>query len=77
MSETENMNPETTTQVKEAFGPYEMSQACVELLMGEPFFAAVSRRVDKAPNKNVPTAGVKVNKKSQNFELVYNRDFFL
>ena len=42
--------------------------------MREPFFAAISRRVNKRATKSIPTAGVTVTKDGQ-FELVYNPDF--
>jgi predicted metal-dependent peptidase len=44
--------------------------------MNEPFFAALSRRIDKKPWKAIPTAGVRVNPVSGHFEMVYNPDFF-
>jgi len=45
------------------------------LLMREPFFAALSRRIDKIRTDSVPTAGVRVNPDSAQFELFYNPDF--
>jgi predicted metal-dependent peptidase len=45
------------------------------LLMREPFFAALSRRIDKTPTSALPTAGVRVNPHTQQFELMYNPDF--
>jgi predicted metal-dependent peptidase len=46
------------------------------LLCDEPFFAALSRRIDKRPTQAVPTAGVRVNPKSERFEMLYNPEFF-
>ncbi len=46
------------------------------LLQDEPFFAALSRRVDKRPDRGFPTAGVRVNPDSHQFEMVYNPNFF-
>jgi predicted metal-dependent peptidase len=46
------------------------------LLCDEPFFAALSRRVDKRPTKTIPTAGVHVNPKTERFEMLYNPEFF-
>ena len=45
------------------------------LLMQEPFFAAISRRIDKTPTDAIPTAGVRVNPERQQFELLYNPKF--
>ena len=46
------------------------------LLMRETFLAALSRRVDKRVNKSIPTAGVRVNPDTAQFELSYNPEFF-
>ena len=46
------------------------------LLVSEPFFAALSRRVDKRASTVVPTAGVRVNPDNAQFELIYNPEYF-
>ena len=46
------------------------------LLQDEPFFAALSRRVNKQASKAIPTAGVCVNPETYHFEMLYNPDFF-
>ena len=46
------------------------------LLIREPFFAALSRRIDKSESKMIPTAGVRVNPDTAQFELIYNAEFF-
>jgi len=46
------------------------------LLRDEPFFAALSRRIDKRATTSVPTAGVRVTDDGR-FEMLYNPDFFL
>ena len=46
------------------------------LLMKEPFFAALSRRIDKRASTALPTAGVRVNPETAQFEMLYNPDFF-
>lgn len=45
------------------------------LLDKEPFFAAISRHVDKRPSRNLPTAGVRVTSDGH-YEMLYNPDFF-
>jgi predicted metal-dependent peptidase len=45
------------------------------LLMREPFFAALSRRIDKTSSTSIPTAGVRVNPHTAQFELLYNPEF--
>ena len=56
--------------------PYSLNQEIVKLLQDEPFFAALSRRIDKKPSTGIPTAGVRVNPDTQSFEMVYNPTFF-
>ena len=55
---------------------FDLNKHTARLLMNEPFFAALSRRIDKKPMKGIPTAGVRVNPTSGTFEMVYNPDFF-
>jgi len=45
------------------------------LLMTEPFFASLSRRIDKTSTESIPTAGVRINPERQQFELLYNPKF--
>ena len=44
--------------------------------MNEPFFAALSRRIDKRSTTSIPTAGVMVDPKTAQFVLMYNPEFF-
>ena len=46
------------------------------LLSDEPFFSAISRRVNKSPSRGLPTAGVTVDKDTLQFKMLYNPDFF-
>ena len=43
--------------------------------MDEPFFAAISRRVNKTASTAVPTAGVRVTPDGY-YEMIYNPKFF-
>ena len=54
---------------------FDLNMHTARLLMNEPFFAALSRRIDKRASNAVPTAGVRVSDQGQ-FELVYNPEFF-
>ena len=54
---------------------FNLNDHVYRLLQSEPFFAALSRRIEKKVNKNIPTAGVRVNEDGY-FEMVYNPDFF-
>lgn len=40
---------------------FDLNQEIVKLLQDEPFFAALSRRIDKRPSTSIPTAGVRIN----------------
>ena len=46
------------------------------LLADEPFFSAISRRVNKQSSRAIPTAGVTVDKDTLQFKMLYNPDFF-
>jgi len=54
---------------------FNLNDHVYRLLQSEPFFAALSRRIEKKANKAIPTAGVRVNENGY-FEMVYNPDFF-
>ena len=54
---------------------FNLNLHAARLLMREPFFAALSRRIDKTPTTAIPTAGVRVNPDRAQFELMYNPEF--
>ena len=56
--------------------PFDLNQHTFALLRQEPFFAALSRRITKMATNAIPTAGVKLNKDTAQFEMVYNPEFF-
>lgn len=55
---------------------FDLNFHTARLLMSEPFFAAISRRVNKRASFGIPTAGVMVNKETAQFEMLYNPGFF-
>ena len=55
---------------------FDLNDHTYRLLESEPFFASLSRRINKKVMKSIPTAGVRVTDDGQ-FEMVYNPDFFL
>ena len=55
---------------------FDLNIHTARLLMDEPFFAAISRRIDKRASYAVPTAGVMVNPDTAQFEMLYNPEFF-
>ena len=54
---------------------FKLNDHVYRLLQSEPFFAALSRRIEKKASSAVPTAGVRVNEDGY-FEMIYNPDFF-
>jgi predicted metal-dependent peptidase len=54
---------------------FNLDEHIVSLLRDEPFFAALSRRMEKVATKSVPTAGVKFNADRCRFEMYYNPEF--
>ena len=54
---------------------FDLNKHTARLLMQEPFFAALSRKIDKKSTTAVPTAGVRVTDEGR-FEMVYNPEFF-
>jgi predicted metal-dependent peptidase len=54
---------------------FNLDEHIVDLLRDEPFFAALSRRMEKVATRSVPTAGVSFNEVRCRFELYYNPDF--
>jgi len=55
---------------------FDLNIHVARLLMKEPFFAALSRRIDKRASTALPTAGVRVNPETAQFEMLYNPSFF-
>lgn len=55
---------------------FDLNLHVYRLLQNEPFYAAISRRVNKASSTALPTAGVRICKETKQFEMLYNPDFF-
>jgi len=55
---------------------FDLNKHTARLLMKEPFFAALSRKIDKRASTAIPTAGVRVNPETGTFEMLYNPEFF-
>ncbi len=55
---------------------FDLNMHTARLLMEEPFFAAISRRINKRASYGIPTAGVMVNKETAQFDMLYNPKFF-
>ena len=63
---------ETVKEIKK----FDLNLHVARLLQQEPFFAALSRRIDKRSSNALPTAGVRVNPETAQFEMLYNPEFF-
>ena len=55
---------------------FDLKLHAYRLLMDEPFFAALSRKIEKRASTAIPTAGVRVDPETAQFEMIYNPDFF-
>ena len=55
--------------------PSNLNEHTYRLLESEPFFAALSRRINKTATNAIPTAGVRVTDDGQ-FDMLYNPEFF-
>jgi len=55
--------------------PFDLNEHTYRLLESEPFFASLSRRINKKLTTAIPTAGVRITDEGQ-FEMVYNPEFF-
>ena len=55
---------------------FDLNKHVARLLMDEPFFAALSRKIEKKATGEIPTAGVRINPDSATLEMVYNPEFF-
>ena len=56
--------------------PFDLELQLYSLLKDEPFFASLSRRINKSKTTAVPTAGVRVNPRTGRYEMVYTPEFF-
>jgi len=54
---------------------FDLNMHTARLLMSEPFFAAISRRINKRASFGIPTAGVVISKDTAQFEMLYNPNF--
>ena len=55
---------------------FDLQLHAYRLLMDEPFFAALSRKIEKRASNAIPTAGVRVDPETAQFEMIYNPEFF-
>tara|TARA_R110000851_G_scaffold46836_2_gene113913 strand:+ start:3500 stop:4792 length:1293 start_codon:yes stop_codon:yes gene_type:complete len=55
---------------------FDLNKHVARLLLDEPFFAVISRNIDKTASNALPTAGVRVNPDTAQFEMLYNPEYF-
>jgi predicted metal-dependent peptidase len=65
----------TPEQLAAAVAEFDLNRHTARLLTDEPFFAALSRRINKKASGAIPTAGVRVTDDGH-FEMLYNPAFF-
>jgi len=54
---------------------FDLKLHAYRLLMDEPFFACLSRKLEKKEDRSIQTAGVYVNEQTGQFEMIYNPEF--
>tara|TARA_R110000744_G_scaffold190261_2_gene309310 strand:+ start:2066 stop:3331 length:1266 start_codon:yes stop_codon:yes gene_type:complete len=64
------------TEIVKEIKKFDLNMHVARLLQQEPFFASLSRRIDKRSSNALPTAGVRVNPETAQFEMLYNPEFF-
>ena len=62
-------------KVKAAGDKFDINAHTFRVFMNEPFFASISRRVDKRKDASMPTLGVSLDKSSGRFMMFYNPYF--
>ena len=72
---TEPANNEAVETEEVDVSAFDLNIHIHRLLMDEPFFAALSRRMDKRASNAIPTAGVMVTEEGK-LQMVYNPKFF-
>ena len=72
---TEPAKSEVTETEEVDVSAFDLNIHVHRLLMDEPFFAALSRRMDKRATNAIPTAGVTVTEEGK-LQMVYNPKFF-
>ena len=65
----------TDPVIPDATEAFDLDRYIYNLLVSEPFFAEISRHVEKRAMEAIPTAGVKITGDGH-FEMVYNPKFF-
>lgn len=55
---------------------FNLDRHLISFLQDNPFFAELSRHIQKSPTKDLPTAGVTFNEKTDELCLYWNPDFF-
>lgn len=63
------------TTEKQEKPEYDLDMQIYRLLQDEPFFAILSRQLNKVATDAVPTAGIRFNKDDARYELIYNPAF--
>ena len=72
---TEPAKSEVTETEEVDVSAFDLNIHVHRLLMDEPFFAALSRRMDKRARNAIPTAGVTVTEEGK-LQMIYNPKFF-
>jgi predicted metal-dependent peptidase len=72
---TLNLSLVPSTSNAENTVEFDLDLHMYRLLVSEPFFASISRQINKSASNALPTAGVRINKDTMQYELLYNPKF--
>jgi predicted metal-dependent peptidase len=67
---------DTNTAPIPEYTKYDLNKEIFSMMEGEPFWAALSREVDKNPNERIPTAAIRINPNTHTYEMIYNPKWF-
>jgi predicted metal-dependent peptidase len=77
MSEEAKKVEKEKEEIKKQAAKFDLNKYIFWLLKEEPFFASISRRLDKTASTAIPTAGVRVNPDTFQLEMIYNPEWFM
>ena len=63
------------TQEKKTPVVFDLDYVINAMLQEEPYFSALSRRINKTPSQALPTAGVCIDRDTMRYQLLYNPEF--
>lgn len=72
--DTTSENVGTAEEIK--YTAFDLNTEIFQMLSDEPFWASFSREVDKTPSTAIPTAAIRINPHTIQYEMLYNPQWF-